>query len=335
MNFSPERRRRVGRHSGAWLLLAGLLGGLNYLVRPGQLRMFGLPYSTGLLLGLAGAVYAHFWLVANLLERRRYGSYAVATAATIGAGALLVLGIGQLGEAAASSTPGLAALAAATNVAVALGLSTLTRYAWRSVAHRFQVQRLRTLQLETELNLLKAQVNQHFLFNTLNNLYGLSIGAPEQMPEAVLQLAGLMRYQLDSSRLATVTVGTEAEYLANYVGLEKLRLRANTQVEFVVDLPQPQQRIVPLLLLPLLENCFKHAIGPAEANDIRISLTQQDGVLTLRTDNSIPVEFRPAASGLGLPALRTRLAQFYPGPRHHLTLVATPSRYIATLRLVL
>jgi two-component system LytT family response regulator len=131
----------------------------------------------------------------------------------------------------------------------------------------------------------------------------LSINAPEQMPEVVLQLAGLMRYQLDNSRLATVTVGTESEYLVNYVGLEKLRLRANTQVEFVADLPQPQQRIVPQPLLPLLENYFKHAIGPAGANDIRISLTQQEGVLTLRTDNSIPVEFRPAASGL--PALRT------------------------------
>jgi LytS/YehU family sensor histidine kinase len=68
----------------------------------------------------------------------------------------------------------------------------------------------------------------------------LSINAPEQMPEVVLQLAGLMRYQLDNSRLATVTVGTESEYLVNYVGLEKLRLRANTQVEFVADLPQPQ-----------------------------------------------------------------------------------------------
>jgi LytS/YehU family sensor histidine kinase len=106
-------------------------------------------------------------------------------------------------------------------------------------SHRFQVQRLRTLQLKTELDLLNAQVNQHF-FNTLNNLHGLSINAPEQMPEVVLQLAGLMRYQLDNSRLATVTVGTEAEYLVSYVGLEKLRLRANTQVEFVADLPQPQ-----------------------------------------------------------------------------------------------
>ena len=183
------------------------------------------------------------------------------------------------------------------------------------------------------MNLLKAQVNQHFLFNTLNNLYGLSLDAPEQMPEALLQLADLMRYQLDSSRQSTVTVGTEAEYLANYIGLEKLRLRANTQVEFTTDLLHPDRPLTPLLLLPLVENCFKHAIGPSGANTISIHLTQTDAGLTLHTRNSIPPRFRPAPSGLGLPTLRARLAQFYPGPRHRLSVEATATHYTATLLL--
>ena len=153
------------------------------------------------------------------------------------------------------------------------------------------------------------------------------------MPEALLQLAGLMRYQLDSSRQALTTVGSEVEYLANYIGLEKLRLRANTHVEFMADVPRPDQLLAPLLLLPLVENCFKHAIGPSEPNTIRIQLTQTDADLTLHTTNSIPPHFRPAPSGLGLPTLQARLAQFYPGPRHHLAIEATPSRYTATLTL--
>ncbi len=155
------------------------------------------------------------------------------------------------------------------------------------------------------------------------------------MPEALLQLAGLMRYQLDSSRQSTVTVGTEAEYLANYVGLEKLRLRANTRVEFLVDLPHPDRPLAPLLLLPLVENCFKHAIDPSGENLIRIHLTQTDTGLTLRTGNSIPAQFRPAPSGLGLPTLRARLAQFYPGSRHRLAVEATATFYAANLQLVL
>ena len=129
-------------------------------------------------------------------------------------------------------------------------------------------------------------------------------------------------------------MGTEAEYLANYVGLEKLRLRANTRVEFRAALLHPERPLAPLLL-PLVENCFKHAVGPGGSNTIRICLTQTDAGLTLRTDNSVPRHFRPLPSGLGLPTLRTRLAQYYPGPRHSLTLEATPDHYTATLTLLL
>ena len=221
------------------------------------------------------------------------------------------------------------------NVLFILVASTMVRYVRRGIVSHYQMQQMRALQLETELSLLKAQVNQHFLFNTLNNLYGLSLAAPEQMPEALLQLAGLMRYQLDSSRQSTVTVGTEAEYLANYIGLEKLRLHHNTQVEFTMSLPRPEQPLAPLLLLPLVENCFKHAVGPGGQNVIRIDLTQTDAGLSLRTDNTIPPHFRPAPSGLGLPNLRARLAQFYPGKRHQLALNATHTHYSAHLQLVL
>ena len=132
-----------------------------------------------------------------------------------------------------------------------------------------------------------------------------------------------------------MTVGTEAEYLANYIGLEKLRLRSNTQVEFTADLPHPDRPLAPLLLLPLVENCFKHAIGPSGENSIRIHLTQTDAGLTLHTGNSIPPHFRPAPSGLGLPTLRARLAQFYPGNRHRLAIEATDTFYAANLQLVL
>ncbi|MGI4832338.1 MAG: sensor histidine kinase [Janthinobacterium lividum] len=199
----------------------------------------------------------------------------------------------------------------------------------------YYVQALRSQQLEAELGRLKAQVNQHFLFNTLNNLYGLSLSAPAQIPEALLQLAGLMRYQLDSSRQPLVTVGAEAEYLADYVGLEKLRLHPTAQFSFTADVPWPDQPLASLLLLPLVENCFKHAVGPGGRATIHIQLLQTERCLSLSTTNALPApaDGQVVASGLGLPNLRARLAQLYPGVRHSLHLEATATQYTAVLTL--
>lgn len=346
MSSSHFWRSRAGRHGVVWLLVVGLFLLFAQHEGPEHLETMGLRYTALVLAVQAVAIYAHYWFLTNLLGRRRYLWYALATLALLAAGGTVLtfltnadkLNLVKLQVETGGGPPNgtlLRFAQGAANVAFALVLATVARYVRRGVVSHLQLQQLRALQLETELSLLKAQVNQHFLFNTLNNLYGLSLAAPEQMPEALLQLAGLMRYQLDSSRQATVTVGTEAEYLANYIGLEKLRLRQNTQVEFTADLPHPEQPLAPLLLLPLVENCFKHAIGPGGANTIRIRLTQTDVGLTLRTDNSIPPQFRAPPSGLGLPTLRARLAQYYPGPRHRLQVEAGATHYAATLLLVL
>jgi hypothetical protein len=333
MTFSRFFRHRATRHGLGWLVLLALLLLRQDSTTPHFLRRLAETVAI-----MAVAIYAHFWLLTHLLDRQRFGRYAVAMLVLLlASGAALAvsqqLARGGIAVQALGSAYGVGH--AVGNVAMVLVLATAARYVRRGIVSHFQLQQLRALQLETELSLLKAQVNQHFLFNTLNNLYGLSLAAPDQMPEALLQLAGLMRYQLDSSRQSTVTVGTEAEYLANYIGLEKLRLRENTQVEFITDLPHPDRPLAPLLLLPLVENCFKHAIGPSGANTIRIHLTQTDTGLMLRTGNSIPPHFRPAPSGLGLPTLRARLAQFYPGPRHRLTIEASETFYAANLQLVL
>ena len=340
-------RGRAVRHGVGWAVISAAtwaLGGTGDLPTA---RVLGVPYTVVSLVVPALAVYAHYWLLMHLLEgqRRRVGWYLLGLVLVLSLGAGLFdqasryAGLSYVQMKPKAATPDARNAyrvgQAMGNIVFVLLLSTVARYVRRGIISHLQVQQLRALQLETELSLLKAQVNQHFLFNTLNNLYGLSLAAPEQMPEALLQLAGLMRYQLDSSRQAAVTVGTEAEYLANYIGLEKLRLRANTQVEFTADLPHPDRPLAPLLLLPLVENCFKHAIGPSGENHIRIHLNQTDAGLTLHTDNSVPPQFRAPPSGLGLPTLRARLAQYYPGNRHRLAIEATPERYVATLQLVL
>jgi hypothetical protein len=341
------------RHAIGWLLIGSLFAYLDRVVLPGRFRVFGLPYSLPVLLGPALAIYAHYWLLSHELEHRRYGRYLAGTVAAILLGSVVLVAVSRYpdpgphspvmfgkGEVGVSvnvaPNPWLAEFGqAVANVIITLIIAAVARYTRRGIKSYYQMQQLRAQQLETELSLLKAQVNQHFLFNTLNNLYGLSLAAPDQMPEALLQLADLLRYQLDSSRQASSTVGSEADYLRNYIGLEKLRLRASMAVDFRAELPHPDHPLAPLLLLPLIENCFKHAVGPAGEGFIRIELVQTATSLTLRTENSVPAHFRPVPSGVGLPTLRARLAQFYPGARHQLSVESTPGYYAATLRLEL
>jgi len=329
---------QAGRHGLGWRLALALLGALAWQDTDPARTPERVSYSLVAMGVFALAIYGHFWLLTHLLERGRYAGYGLATLALFGAGGeLLALGNQALHQllqdrGGHETGAGLGALNLALGVVLATGL----RYARRGIVSRFELQQLRAQQLETELSLLKSQVNHHFLFNTLNNLYGLSLARPDQIPAALLQLAGLMRYQLDSGRQQPVTVGSEAEYLANYIGLEKLRLRANATVELQVQVPYPDRPLAPLLLLPLVENCFKHALGPGgAATTIRVYLTQTATTLTLRTENSLPAHFRPAPSGLGLPTLRARLAQYYPGPRHALVLEAHPDQYLAHLTLLL
>lgn len=338
MNKSVFWKHRGVRHGLVWLLALAVLAGLAWQDNDPASTRERVEYSLLSMAVFALAIYGHFGLLTYLLDRRRYAWYAIGAAAILLAGGGLLSGgcrlLQHILHDKGGHDPGVGLGAA--NIALGVVLATGVRYARRGILSHLQVQQLHALQLETELRLLKAQVNQHFLFNTLNNLYGLSLAAPDQIPEALLQLAGLMRYQLDSGvRQQQVTVGTEAEYLANYVGLEKLRLRANTQVEFSAHLLCPERPLAPLLLLPLVENCFKHAVGPGGPNTIRICLTQTAAGLTLRTDNSVPPYFRPAPSGLGLPTLRARLAQYYPGSRHCLALEAGAHHYTATLTLLL
>ncbi|SFQ79189.1 sensor histidine kinase [Hymenobacter arizonensis] len=331
-------QHRAGRHGLGWLGALALLGVLAWQEANPVLRVERVSYSVLSLGVLALAVYAHFWLLPRLLERGRYAWHGLATLALLAAGGhLLTLGAQALHRLLHDRGGyGAGVFLGALNLGLGVALATALHYARQGLVSRFELHRLRAERLETELRVLKSQVNHHFLFNTLNNLYGLSLAQPERIPRALLQLAGLMRYQLDHGRPRPVTVGSEAEYLANYIGLEKLRLRPNARVELHVQVPYPDQPLAPLLLLPLVENCFKHAIGPGgAATSIRICLTQTATTLTLRTENSLPPHFRPVPSGLGLPNLRARLAQHYPAPRHVLALDARPDHYTARLTLTL
>lgn len=195
---------------------------------------------------------------------------------------------------------------------------------------------LENRQLNSELRFLKAQVNPHFLFNTLNNLYYLAVNQSDQTPEVVAKLSGMMRYMIHESNTETVPLSKEVAYMENYLDLEKLRLNEEVPITFEVDGEIATNRIAPLILITFLENAFKHGISNArEGSWITVSLKVVGQRLHYQVANSIVAQGEKTvreASGIGLVSVRRRLELTYPG-KYELSIVEDDERYRVDLKI--
>jgi len=171
-------------------------------------------------------------------------------------------------------------------------------------------------QLEAELSLLKGQVNPHFLFNTLNNLYSMSLHDSKKTPELILKLSQLLSYMLYECKDETVSLEQEITFIRNYIDLEAIRVEDIADVHFEVKGNDPGHKIPPLLFIPLIENAFKHGISSeVEHSDIHIEIHIDDDRIELNTKN--PFEGTEIADdnnhkGLGLENVSKRLELLYP-----------------------
>lgn len=171
--------------------------------------------------------------------------------------------------------------------------------------------------LDTELAALKAQVNPHFLFNSLNNIYALSLDQDKRTPALILGLSDMMRYLLYESDPEKVPLKKEIAHLKNYVDLQRLSAEEEVQIEFNIFGDPSAKEIAPLLFLPIIENGFKHGIkGDIEGAFIRIKLDIHATFLTLEVTNNKGQHEEAELEkpkGIGLKNLRQRLALLYPG----------------------
>lgn len=196
--------------------------------------------------------------------------------------------------------------------------------------------------LRTELALLKTQLHPHFLFNTLNNIYSLTLNCSPQAPEAVLRLSELMRYQLYDSAADTVPLAREISHLQSFLTLQHLRLppdEADEAIQFTVLLPPGAEhayQLPPMLLLPLVENAFKHGDLTARPHVVRLSLQlADDGQLHFSVRNRLAYGTPPEApGGVGLANLKRRLTLLYP-ERHALVVVENNEEYSVRMTLQL
>jgi sensor histidine kinase YesM len=192
--------------------------------------------------------------------------------------------------------------------------------------------------LTAELNFLKAQINPHFLFNTLNNLYYLAYTKSSNTPEVIAKLSQMMRYMIYESNHAQVSLSKEIEYMENYISLERLRLNDQIPITFQLEGDPAQYRIAPFIFITFLENAFKHGVSNNNPNAwVKVSVRLVGKECIYEVENSKMPTAKPEAeekSGIGLNNVTRRLELSYP-ERFELDVKDLPDRYVIKLNIIL
>ena len=198
--------------------------------------------------------------------------------------------------------------------ALATGVAMSVRLYFRQQDSLRREARLQQEKIAAELLALKNQLQPHFLFNTINNLYALARRRSPQTAPVALQLANLLRFVLYETRKESIPVEQEIKILKDYIALEQLRFDADRlQVNTSFELDDPQQPITPLLLLPLVENAFKHGVGEDRSEAwVRVSVRLQAKKLVVQVENSLQETPQQNHQGIGLANIRRQLELRYP-----------------------
>lgn len=208
----------------------------------------------------------------------------------------------------------MAALGATVALVLGIGTSVTVIQKWQK--DRQVHQEMEQDKISSELSFLKAQINPHFFFNTLNNIYALTHVDAETSRKAIHQLSRMMRYVLYDTQNSTTQLRQEIAFIKDYISLMQLRLTDVVKIDFreppsVKDMP-----VAPMIFLPFIENAFKHGVSATHPSHIDISVEQRDNIIDLKVTNTIIKEQSnnlEEGSGIGLNNTRRRLDLLYPG----------------------
>jgi sensor histidine kinase YesM len=191
-------------------------------------------------------------------------------------------------------------------------------------------------QLATELKFLRSQVSPHFLFNVLNNLVSMARHKSDLLEPSLIKLSGLMRYMLYEANESKVSTAQEIDYIKNYIELQKMRFGDDIDIRTTIEDEGKDYVIEPMLLIPLVENAFKHGVSIGNNQFISVELTKKAYTLSLRVKNSFVKEdsSKDNNSGIGLNNLRSRLKLLYP-QRHVLAIDEHSGVFSANLTITL
>jgi Histidine kinase len=297
-------------HTVLWILFT-LLSSLQLSQNNSNWRSL----TVGFILTCLYAFYSNFFLLSRYSRKNKKASYYLSLAAIILTGPFIYLLFYNRAPDSPNSFFEQYVINLVSYVLPFIFLSWLARVTQNLVINTFKKEQLEKQAVEAELYYLKSQINPHFLFNTLNNIHTLVYKQAPAAPDAVMQLASLMRYMIYESNSPTVPLTREMEYLEDYVNLQQLRYKQGPVVDLKIVGKTEACRIAPLLFVHLLENAYKHSPTRLNPGDIKIIIEVIGDNLTFSLKN--PVGKQPANTfdehgGIGLPNVKKRLALLYP-----------------------
>ena len=209
----------------------------------------------------------------------------------------------------------------------------IIRHGYNYIKLRQAAQQLRIEKQEAELNYLRSQTNPHFLFNTLNNIYSLARDKNDLAPESILRLSKILRFMLYETSGAFIAIEQELKIISDYISLEKLRYDEALRINFNYDIEDMKQTVPPLLLIPLVENAFKHGVSETRNNpfvDIHLSVNDRQLKFVVKNSGESPGEQR-VKENIGLSNLRRQLALLY--KNYDLSVEQGSTEFIAILKI--
>lgn len=279
-------------------------------------------------------VYLHFFILERFFFNRRYATYIVllfviTAPSTFAANYIFREYIDYTG-----GIPGTAYF-----IFFSLLIATAAKLVKKAVRQQLQIRDIKSKQLQTELALLKEQINPHFLFNTLNNLYGMARNQDGSAAEGIAHLSHLMRYMIHESRADRVDLEKEIDQIKRLIKLQKLRFAADDKIaiDFSVEGDPKSVQLPPMLLIPFVENSFKHGISLDKPSFIKIALSAQKGHLRFSVKNSVhgqPSKPAELNAGQGLRNVRRRLELLFP-KSHELNIEVSENGFDVDLAITL
>jgi two-component system LytT family sensor kinase len=310
---SPVRKillSRIAYHIYFWMFLFLLVfvtpgkEGTTFLMKViGGLRIVGTGFFP---------VYFHFFLFERYFYKRKYALYA---ALLIPVMILYIVLLRQFAVLVFNENMDLFSFALLT--AFLILLTTSIKVLKRGIGERFLFQEIKAKQVQTELELLKAQINPHFLFNTLNNLYGMARKKDKATADGIAGLSHLMRYMIHDSKADKIRLDKEVEQIRRLIDLQRLRFDEEDKIEidFRVEGDIENVLVPPMLMIPFVENAFKHGIALSAPSFVHIRLKAVDTQIRFQVQNSLHSrqnEKRDTESGLGLQNVKRRLELLFP-----------------------
>lgn len=300
-----------------------LAGGFDNIAREWVSYLFNLGWAVA-------AFYAFYFFFYRLIEKQRYLGYILASMLfTVGLSLMLSL----LYCLAFPNHPPFSLdvlLPPTMGTLIICQTGSLLRGFIRWFEDIQHQQELKQMLLRNELDMLNAQLNPHFLFNTLNNIDALIRSNPDKASESLITLSEIMRYMLYEAKKPLVRLGDEVAHYRNILSLQAMRLKDPSKVQFRVEMEDPSVEVAPLLLLPFIENVFRHASFDALDAVVDIHLQSSSNHLVCNCTNSIKKAANRSDEGIGLANLKRRLELLYPDT-HKLTISNDGSRFSVQL----